>query len=170
MILASSNLSVSTIIQALGVASAKAIFYNGDGSLKSAAQLEYVVNKNGLSSYCPGSTADEKLANLRANRNLSYFKGYNTSYNSLETSTSSIVLGGFSTSSQTFTITSNVSWTITRSSTTYMTVTPSSGSGNATITVRAALKNDSGYTRQCGSLTIEGGGISRYISVTQVSM
>jgi hypothetical protein len=51
-----------------------------------------------------------------------------------------------------------------------MTVTPYSGSGNATITVKALVKNDSGYTRQCGYLTIEGGGISRSISVTQLSM
>jgi hypothetical protein len=170
MILPTTNLSVETIILALGVSSGKAIFYNANGTLKSLAELELVVNKYGLSSYCPGSTTDEKLTNLRANRNLSYFKGYNTVYNSLEISTSSIVLGSFSTSSQTFTITSNVSWTITRSNTTYMSVTPSSGSGNATITVRALLKNDSGSTRQCGTLTISGGGISRYISVTQLSM
>lgn len=59
----------------LGVSSVKAIFYNGT-TLKTVAQLGALVNKYGLSSYCPGSTVDTKLQNLLNDRKLSYFKGY----------------------------------------------------------------------------------------------
>lgn len=86
-----SNLPVKSILQTLGVASARAIFYKGAGltTLKTAAELGALVRAGGLSSFCPGATADAKLANLLADRKLSYFKGYNhDSFNYFETNTS----------------------------------------------------------------------------------
>lgn len=63
----------------LNVTSAKAIFYKGVGLtvLKTAAELGAVVDKRWLSNaYCPGANDDAQLANLLADRKLSYFKGY----------------------------------------------------------------------------------------------
>lgn len=74
--LPTSNLKVSQILTKLGASSPKGIFYNG-GSLKSLTKLGEMVNKNGLSDYCPGATPDDKLNNLLNHRKLSYFKGYN---------------------------------------------------------------------------------------------
>jgi hypothetical protein len=90
--LVTSNLPVKTILQTLGVSSARAIFYKGTGltTLKTAAELGALVRAGGLSSYCPGATAEAKLGNLLADRKLSYFKGYNhDSFNYFETNNSS---------------------------------------------------------------------------------
>lgn len=76
MALPTSNLSVNLIYTTLGVSNGRDLFYIG-ATLKTAAQLALVVNKNGLNpTYCPGADADARLANLLADRKLSYFKGY----------------------------------------------------------------------------------------------
>lgn len=79
--LPTSNMSVNVLLSMLGVTSPKAIFYKGVGliTLKTVAELGATVNKLWLGSACPGTTADEKLTNLLADRKLSYFKyyGYN---------------------------------------------------------------------------------------------
>jgi hypothetical protein len=77
--LPTSNMSVKALLQMLGVSTPKAIFYN-NGVLDQTHMLS-VVNKNLLTTYCPGSTADDKADNLFADRKLSYFKGYGYSDN-----------------------------------------------------------------------------------------
>lgn len=76
--LATSNLSVNSILAMLGVTSAKAIFYKGVGlvTLKTLAELGATVNKLWLGTACPGATPDEKLTSLYNDRKLSYFKYY----------------------------------------------------------------------------------------------
>lgn len=76
--LASSNLSVKAIKTALGVSSLRAIFYKGAGltTLKTVAELGTLVDKRWLSNACPGANDDAQMANLLADRKLSYFKGY----------------------------------------------------------------------------------------------
>jgi len=76
MALATSNLSVINIMNALELSQPKAIFRNSDDSLKTTDEIWECVNRWGLSSYCPGTNAGEKINNLRSDRNLKYFKGY----------------------------------------------------------------------------------------------
>ena len=71
---------------------------------------------------------------------------------------------GYSGGSDSFTISSNVSWTVT-SSATWCTVSPSSGSNNGTVTVKAS-ENTSTADRTA-TITVTGGGITKTISVTQ---
>lgn len=76
MALATSNLSVKSILQTLGVSTPKSIFYIS-GTLKTLTQLGSLVNKSGLSAtYCPGANEDARLQSLLNDRKLSYFKGY----------------------------------------------------------------------------------------------
>lgn len=76
MALPTSNLSVNLILSTLGVTTAKDIFYTG-GVLNTIAEIGAIVSKTGLNAtYCPGADADARLANLLADRKLSYFKGY----------------------------------------------------------------------------------------------
>lgn len=63
---------------------------------------------------------------------------------------------------ETFTITSGVSWTITKSL--WLSLSQSSGSGNSTITVTCSPIIKGART---GSITITGGGVTRTISVSQ---
>lgn len=51
-----------------------------DRILKNCA-ISGLVNKNGLGPSCPGATPDAKLANLRADKILNYFKNYDHSAN-----------------------------------------------------------------------------------------
>jgi hypothetical protein len=76
--LATSNLAVSDIKNALGVDSLREIFYKGVGLtvLKTATELKTLVRMYGLGSACPGATPATKIDNLLADRKLSYFKGY----------------------------------------------------------------------------------------------
>lgn len=76
MALATSNLSLKSILQTLGVSTPKAIFYIS-GTLKTLTQLGSLVNKSGLNvTYCPGANEDARLQSLLNDRKLSYFKGY----------------------------------------------------------------------------------------------
>ena len=68
---------------------------------------------------------------------------------------------------KTFTITSNTDWTVSRGSTTWLTVTPASGSNNGTINVTAAA--NTATTQRTGTITVTGGGITRTIAVTQAA-
>ena len=72
------NLSVKSIKTALGVSSLRAIFYKETGltTLKTTAELGALVDKRWLGSACPGINDDAQLANLLADRKISYFKGY----------------------------------------------------------------------------------------------
>ena len=122
MALATSNLSVNSMLTTLGVSTPRAIFY-ASGTLRTAAQLATIVSKDGLSAtYCPGANADARLANLLADRKLSYFKGYNHITNFLTIDPTEMYFpaatleGGEQTatvtanSGVTFTISSNQSW------------------------------------------------------------
>ena len=71
---------------------------------------------------------------------------------------------GYSSGSNSFTVSSNVSWTVT-SSATWCTVSPASGSNNGTVTVKVS-ENTTTADRPA-TITVTGGGITRTISVTQ---
>jgi hypothetical protein len=165
MALATVNLSVNSIKQALGVSSAKLIFYNANGTLKTIAELGALVNKNGLSAYCPGATADEKLANLRTYRRFSYFKGYAPIAGYLTASPNSIEFSDMIGDSSIITINSNVNWNVTGAPT-WLSIEGGSGSNNGTIKVTTTAENGTGHDRG-GVITITGGGYVRTVSVTQ---
>jgi mannan endo-1,4-beta-mannosidase len=84
--------------------------------------------------------------------------------NTLNVSATSLALAS-AVSSGTFSITSNVSWTVTDDQT-WITVTPASGSNNATVTVNATSANTA-TTSRTGTVTVSGGGLTRTVSVTQ---
>jgi mannan endo-1,4-beta-mannosidase len=67
-------------------------------------------------------------------------------------------------SSGTFGITSNVSWTVTDDQS-WITVSPTSGSNNATVTVSAAA--NTATTARTGTVTVSGGSLTRTVSVSQ---
>ena len=71
---------------------------------------------------------------------------------------------GYSSDSGSFTISSNVSWTVT-SNATWCTISPTSGSDNGTVTVKAS-ENTTTADRSA-TITVTGGGITRTITVTQ---
>ena len=81
----------------------------------------------------------------------------------LNVSTTSLALGSGATSG-TFSITSNVAWTVTDDQS-WVTVTPTSGSNNATVTVNATA--NTATTSRTGTATVSGGGLTRTVSVTQ---
>ena len=93
--LATSNLSVKSILDMLGVVTPKDIFYNGS-TLRTSTELATVVNKLWLGDACPGATPDAKLSSLYTDRKLSYFKGYGF-FNNVTFSTSYGVSGDIST-------------------------------------------------------------------------
>lgn len=164
MALVTSNLRLSLILQTLEIAGTKAIFYNGS-TLRTKTQLEAVVNKSGLNpTYCPGSTADERITNLLNNRKLSYFKGYEhfpTDYLLVSPSSLNFLsVGG----NGTVTINSNVSWSVSENAT-WLNITGASNSGDDTFTVVCA-SNSSSFSRSA-TITIVWSGINRLISVYQ---
>ena len=62
-------------------------------------------------------------------------------------------------------VTSNTTWTASSNATGWLTVTPSSGSNNATLTLNASA--NTGTSSRTGTVTVTGGGITRTVSVTQ---
>lgn len=70
----------------------------------------------------------------------------------------------YSSGSKTFTITSNLSWTV-GSDKSWCTVSQGSGSNGATITVNVAANPDN--SSRSATITVQGGSITRTISVTQ---
>jgi carbon monoxide dehydrogenase subunit G len=70
-----------------------------------------------------------------------------------------------SSGSKDFKISSNVSWTVS-SDKSWCTVSKSSGSNNATITVKVT-ENTSTISSRSATITIKGGGITKTVSVTQ---
>ena len=66
--------------------------------------------------------------------------------------------------SKTITVTSNISWTVSSSSTTWLAVSPSSGSNNGSFTINVSANTGS---MRNGTITVSGGGISKTIAVTQ---
>ena len=81
----------------------------------------------------------------------------------LNVSTTSLALASGATSG-TFSITSNVAWTVTDDQS-WVTATPTSGSNNATVTVNATA--NTATTSRTGTVTVSGGGLTRTVSVTQ---
>jgi hypothetical protein len=71
---------------------------------------------------------------------------------------------------QSFTITSNTCWTAlsNESSASWLTVSPSSGSDNSTITVTVAANTS--VTPRTATITILGGGLTEIISITQAGL
>jgi hypothetical protein len=84
----------------------------------------------------------------------------------LTVSKSSISLGAASNRSKTFGITSNTSWTVSRSGG-WISVTPTSGSGNKTITV--SVDENTSTSSKSGTVTVKtaDGSVSKTISVSQ---
>ena len=82
---------------------------------------------------------------------------------SLEVSKTSLSFG-YSAQTGSFNIASNVSWTVSRGSASWITVSPASGSNNAEITVSVTANTGSART---GTITVTGGGFTRTISVAQ---
>ena len=68
-------------------------------------------------------------------------------------------------SSKTFTITSNINWTVVSSEPAWLKVLPTSGSNNSTVTV--AVENNINISSRLATITVSGSGISRIIAVTQ---
>ena len=85
--------------------------------------------------------------------------------NTLTLSQSSLSCSAVSSVFPSVTVTSNVSWTASSSNSSWLTVTPASGSNNGSISIRAA-ENTSTSSRS-GTITVSGGGINRTVSVTQ---
>ncbi len=85
---------------------------------------------------------------------------------SLTVSKSSIPLGSAKNSSNTFTISSNTSWSVV-SNQSWITFSPPNGSNNGTVSVFAGSENTSTSSRS-GSITVSGSGVtSKTVSVTQ---
>jgi hypothetical protein len=72
----------------------------------------------------------------------------------------------YSSGSTTFSVTSNTSWSVTDNAD-WLTITPSSGSNNGTIT--ANFLENASTNQRVGTLTINGGGITKTATVTQES-
>lgn len=83
----------------------------------------------------------------------------------LEVSPASLALGSTASSQGSFSITSNVNWSVSKDAT-WVTVSPINGSGNGTVTVTANSANSSANPRSA-TVTVSGSGISRTVSVTQ---
>jgi len=66
---------------------------------------------------------------------------------------------------KTFSITSNISWSAGSNASSWLTLSPASGSNNSTVTVTAAA--NSLTSQRTANITVSGSGISRDISVTQ---
>lgn len=149
MALVTSNLPVSSILQVLGVSSAKAIFYNGS-TLMTLTEFGAVVNKYGLNaSYCPGSTVDDRLQNLLNDRKLSYFKGYDHNYypspgGSLSATPNSLGFlanGNYINTNQVTVSATEYGWSMT-SKPDWVTVSPTSGgTGNTVLTISVSANS-----------------------------
>jgi hypothetical protein len=88
-----------------------------------------------------------------------------TTASTLTVSATSLALAS-SASTGTFSITSNVSWTVTDDQT-WITVSPASGVSNATVTVSAIA--NTATTSRSGTVTVSGGSITRTVVVTQAA-
>jgi len=86
-----------------------------------------------------------------------------TTATTLTLSTASLALGSAA-SSGTFAITSNTSWAVTDDQS-WITVSPTSGSNNATVTVSASA--NTATTSRTGTVTVSGGSMTRTVAVTQ---
>jgi Viral BACON domain/Putative binding domain, N-terminal/Ricin-type beta-trefoil lectin domain-like len=85
--------------------------------------------------------------------------------NSLTVAPASLSLANTA-SANTFTVTSNVEWTVSSNSTSWLTVSPAGGSSNGSFTA-TALAN-SGSARSA-NITVLGGGITQTVAVTQAA-
>ena len=83
----------------------------------------------------------------------------------LAVSPASLTLGASSGSNGSISVSSNVSWTASDNAS-WLSISPTSGSNNGTITVTATSANTSTSSRN-GTVTITGSGITRTVSVTQ---
>lgn len=81
----------------------------------------------------------------------------------LNVSTTSLSLAAAA-GSQTFAITSNVSWSVSDNQS-WLSVSPTSGSNNATVTVTATA--NTGTSSRSGTVTVTGGSLTRTLTVTQ---
>jgi mannan endo-1,4-beta-mannosidase len=96
-------------------------------------------------------------------KNTSSPAGVFGSSSSLNVSTSSLSFSA-SASSQTFTISSNVNWSVTDNSN-WLSVSPTSGSNNATVTVTATANTST--SARSGTVTVTGNNTSKTITVSQ---
>jgi len=85
----------------------------------------------------------------------------------LNVSTTTLSLDSTAGSTNTFNITSNVTWTVSDNQT-WLTVSPVSGSNDGTILVTATTENPSSVSTRSGVVTISGSGVSnKTVTVTQ---
>ncbi|MCL2299156.1 MAG: hypothetical protein FWC27_03295 [Firmicutes bacterium] len=63
------------------------------------------------------------------------------------------------------TVTANMAWTASSNATSWLTVSPASGTNNGTLTINAAA--NTGTASRTGTITVTGGGITRTVAVTQ---
>jgi len=84
----------------------------------------------------------------------------------LELSHSSITFNANS-GSQSVTVTSNVNWTVTKSSATWLTISPTSGSNNGSFTITVTENGSSSRTATVVVSCVESGASNKAISVTQ---
>jgi mannan endo-1,4-beta-mannosidase len=89
-----------------------------------------------------------------------------TTASSLTISATSLALASGATSG-TFSITSNVSWTVADDQS-WITVSPASGSNNSAVTVSATA--NPATTSRSGTVTVSGGSITRTVAVTQAAV
>lgn len=169
MALATSNLSVNSILTTLGVSTAKAIFYIGS-TLKTAAQLGSLVNKDGLNStYCPGADATARLANLLADRKLSYFKGYNhaTNYLNLLPNTFNVSADASTPSNPQVSVAVNgaTTWSALASDN-WITLTDASGTGNGVFYITFAANTDP-VSREASITVTASNGLEGVIQIYQ---
>lgn len=155
MALATSDLSVNSILSVLEVATAKAIFRNGD-TLKTTDQLWAITNRWGLSAYCTGSTSALKLSNLRTDRKLSYFKGYNHTAEPFSTSKVNINFDRLG-DTKTFSVnclSSDYTWSIESIPSWIDSISATNGTGTTLITIVVGMTSK-GY-QQTATLNIYG--------------
>ena len=89
----------------------------------------------------------------------------NAPTSTLTVTPTSLILGSASGSNGQINVSSNVSWTASDDAS-WLSISPTSGSNNGTVTVTSASENTSSST-QSGTVTISGSGITRTVTVTQ---
>ena len=113
-----------------------------------------------------GTFAGDKGATYTPTANITLYARWQWAQDPyLNLSQSSLNGSDASTTFPSVTVSSNLSWVASSSNSSWLTVTPTSGSNNGSISVRVS-ENTSTSSRS-GTITVSGSGISRTISVTQ---
>jgi hypothetical protein len=154
MALATSNLSVNSILTTLGVSTPKEIFRKAGDVLKTANELQEIVNPYGLQ--IAGSTISARLNTLLTDRKLSYFKGYDHNKSPIDiTDIVNVNPEGGNYGTYVQCVFSNYSWTYYSRSDNWVTApSPSSGVGTTLITLNVQ-SNPNDWARTA-TITLKG--------------